>query len=183
MLLKLLKELFENRPTDGEHVEEINSKEEVLSLPEPIRINERLYEHFSMLTMHDGQLPLYLYHGGAHKPGKPVKGTLWLSDNHLDAKRYANFGCSNIPNHEPIVFKTEPSTTLKMLSFPGNHVEILFKIYGRAWSHSEFHKDLVQIQNAGKIDFDGFYRPKTHEYFVLNVEDSLHFLEEHRIKY
>ena len=183
MLLNFIRKLFNKPAANAVEVEnKINYQEATQSMAEPTPINEKLYEHFSKLSTHHGQLPSHLYHGGAHKPGLPVKGTLWLSNNHAEANRYANFGCSNIPNLEPIVFKTQPRRALKLLSFPGNHVDILKGIYGGAWSHSQLHKDIVQIYNAGKIDFDGFYRPRTNEYFIINVEENLDFIGEQCIK-
>ncbi|MDN3384404.1 hypothetical protein QL995_17360 [Pseudoalteromonas sp. APC 3358] len=179
MLLNFIRKLFNKPAANTVQVEnKINYQEETSSIAEPVPFNEKLYEHFSKLSMHDGQLPLHLYHGGAHKPGLPVKGTLWLSDNYDEAYSYANFGSSYIRDLEPIVFKAQPKKNLKLLSFPGNHVEILKEIYGGAWSHSQLHKDIVQIYNVGKIDFDGFYRPCTNEYFIINVEENLGFIEE-----
>ena len=110
------------------------------------------------------------------RPGAAVKGSLWMHDNRANASPYKDWGKPNDVALVPVVLEAEPVKPLGLIEFVGNHVEILQTVYEGAWSHATFHKDFIQLVERGMLQCDGFYRPRTDEYFILKVEDNLKFI-------
>lgn len=143
---------------------------------EHVEVNQSILDYFKGLTLKEYR-PDFLYHGGEHDPSIPVKGALWFyleKDMHI-AESYMNWGSSGNPKLKKTLLKAKPVKTLKLLEFPGNHVEILKNIYGKPWNHAQLAKDVTTIGEPNILGIDGFYRPRTDEYFIINVQDNLIF--------
>ncbi|MPY24460.1 hypothetical protein [Shewanella sp. YLB-07] len=147
-------------------------------ITEITEINQSLLEYFRDLTIKEHR-PNIIYHGGHHDPSVSVEGALWF---HLEkdkniAESYMNWGDSENPKLKKTLLIAEPIKTLKLLEFPGNHVEILRQIYRKPWNHAQLAKDVTAIGDPSVLGFDGFFRPRSDEYFVINVQDNLKFIK------
>ena len=138
-------------------------------------MNQRLLSHFQGLSVKTYQVEK-LFSGGAFFLNRPVTGGLWMHDNYNDANYYAKWGKPSDPQLKCVVLETEPVKHLNLIEFLGNHVSILQSIYQGAWTHIQFHRDLDDIHKSGLIEFDGFFRPRSDEYRILNVEKNLIFI-------
>lgn len=145
---------------------------------EASRLHQGLLEHFNGLILKEHR-PNLLYHGGFHDPSVSVQGALWLHNENdkKSAERYKYWG-DETPPLKRVLLGAKPVKTLMLLEFSGNHIEILRQIYGRAWSHNEFAKDVAAIGASDVMSFDGLYRPLTGEYFIINVQDNLEFVSK-----
>lgn len=141
-------------------------------------LHQGLLDHFKGLSIKEYR-PNLLYHGGFHNPKVAVQGALWfhVEEDKKHAERYKFWG-NETPTLKRVLLCAKPVKTLKLLEFPGNHIEILRQVYGRAWGHAEFAKDATAIGAPDVIGFDGLYRPLTNEYFIINVQDNLEFISK-----
>lgn len=91
------------------------------------------------------------YHEGFYSKGHNFGGHSWFAKSQQYAAGYVTWGAEEaIARGEvPFLCQFETKVDFDLLLIKGNHVEDLYRVYGRAWNHADLARDTAaNIQQA-----------------------------------